>query len=73
MGRKLVINPCIPKSWNGYEAQLRIADIACRIVVERTADTGLQGKIQLNGNEVTELPFESISRDGDHVVKVFIA
>jgi cyclic beta-1,2-glucan synthetase len=66
-GERIEVAPCLPPSWNGFEAVLRLGAAAWRIEVRR----GAVASIAVDGVEADGgFP---VSADGDHRVTVIVA
>jgi len=60
---RLRIAPCIPKSWNGFEATYRHLDTFYEIVVVQNVAAAFSMHISLDGEEQRE-PVISLLNDG---------
>ncbi len=63
---RLLINPCLPAHWPGFEATMRIGAATYAIRVERADEPGLT----LDGQAVDEIKIEST---GEHDIVVMLA
>jgi len=70
LGGRLRIDPCIPREWRGFEAEVRTASARIRIVVENPAgvNRGVR-RVELDGVEqaAPEVPLT-----GHHEIRVVL-
>jgi cyclic beta-1,2-glucan synthetase len=65
----LVVEPCLPSHWPGFEAVVRTKSCACRIVVDRSAE-GEETQVSLDGDSLPSGRIPLGSLRGRHEVHV---
>ncbi|HEX3030683.1 MAG TPA: hypothetical protein VHS59_00340 [Bacillota bacterium] len=73
VGNTLVIDPCIPRDWGGFEVHYRLPGSLYRIVVQNPdrVNTGVK-KVLLNGQEAGSGVINLVDDGKEHIVQVIM-
>jgi cellobiose phosphorylase len=71
--RRLSVRPCVPASWPGFSARVRLDDVSFEIEIDNSDGDGREVReVLLDGERVREPLFRAAPKGGTHAVRVVL-